>query len=672
MNKKQVNFSIIFLFLLAGCGTLPALLAPEPSPVVMTVDPSTPTPLPSQTPARIIPTATQPPTVTATSIPVATRRSPFPVQLSTPVVDLGFLPIGMVSAPNLQELFKLETRQFRQYTTSPDGQYVLATSAAATYLYIRSANLTITFPQVTGYNLSCHSCLSITADGSRFALLARAAGEWQVQVFDVNGDQLLPVQAISLDVDFASRENPATLALSPDGRYLAYSARSQPVQALNLDSGEQVFSYRNPADQLAFTPDGSRLMVFAGREMLFWDTTTWKNPVNLLAARSNQAWAFSPDGASIALALPNRLQVYDIASLKIIRQIILPADNAREWEIGFNGPHAVRGYAPTDTGYTMVEWNIETGETLRYEEIASPAPGTMEVFWAFSLPGVAPSGVINIPEIRLLRFVSPDTLLVNGGNYACWLRLATGENQCFTDPENTLVTSDGLTFRERLGTNATILEGLQSGQQVLETGTYRIFGVSRMADFVIVDLNNEGTYLYQQNGESPLVSFGGPLRDVAENAQFMIFHTVVRGTSSLTLFDKRNFREAPNLVEYQKTGSSIQKPVAISADGGEVYFLELNRDTGQSALNVVDLEGRISLLARLELPAEPEEMVVSTTGLFVIGLQDGSLFFYDSVSGNTLVQQFAQEPISRMSFSPDGRFLAVASTLRLSVLGILR
>lgn len=673
MKKSTPVLFAIVLLALSSCDVLTATVPVpgQPTAVVMTVDPSTPTPLPSQTPAIIIPTATSPATATATPIPAPTRRSPYPVQLSTPVVDLGFGTISFASVPSLRELIRLETRQARQYTVSPGGEYVLAASASGTALYIRSAGLTFTWPDVTVFDLPCRRCLTITNDGSRFALLARAAGEWQVQVYDVRDGQAILFQALTLQDVFTYQPNTATLALSPDGRLLAYSTRTQPVQVLDLDSGEQVFRHRNVAEQLAFTPDGSKLMSYAGRELLFWDVTTWRNPTRIIAARVDQPWAFSPDGAYLALALPNRIQVYDLATQVVARQINLRTANTREWqEVAFLDAQTLHAYAPGSNGYTVAVWNVTSGETASFEDRTDPAPGSMEAFWAFSLPAVAISGEVDIPLIRQLRYVTPESLAISGGGYACWLRLPTGEKQCFMDDSNAVFSSDGLAFRERIGEKNTVLENWQ-GQLVMETGPYQVYGVNRTADFYIVDVNGEGTYLYAKDRSLPIVSLGGPLRDYAENIQYMAFITLGRGDVAVTLFDKRNYTQAQNVVQYKKTAERILKPVALSVDGGEVYFLESTIRAGEYNLNAISLDGQINLLAKITLPAEPEEMAVSPNGLFVLGLKDGSLFFYDSITGNTTLSQYAQEPISRLAFSPDGRFLAVAGTMRLSVLGIV-
>jgi hypothetical protein len=64
-------------------------------------------------------------------------------------------------------------------------------------------------------------------------------------------------------------EEPTALALSPDGKLLAWAARSTPIRLVDMSNGREVATltgHTGAVQTLAFSPDGARLMSWSGND----------------------------------------------------------------------------------------------------------------------------------------------------------------------------------------------------------------------------------------------------------------------------------------------------------------------------------------------------------------------------------------------------------------------
>jgi photosystem II stability/assembly factor-like uncharacterized protein len=105
---------------------------------------------------------------------------------------------------------------------------------------------------------------------------------------------------------------------------------------------------------------------------------------------------------------------------------------------------------------------------------------------------------------------------------------------------------------------------------------------------------------------------------------------------------------------------------------GTIYYLQNELGLNQTILNSIDPKTmQISEVVRLSLPAAPQTLALSSTNLFAIGQADGAVLIVTSDGGQTWAFQAASSPISGLSFSADGHFLAVASSEGLRVYAIL-
>ena len=122
---------------------------------------------------------------------------------------------------------------------------------------------------------------------------------------------------------------------------------------------------------------------------------------------------------------------------------------------------------------------------------------------------------------------------------------------------------------------------------------------------------------------------------------------------------------------YQKKDNFLYKPIIMTKDG-TIYYLQRDLDKNLTIINVIDPKTHNSTeLTRLSLPAEPEIMTLSSTGLFAIGQKDGSVFVMTQDRAQNNSFQAATSSIGGLSFNPSGNLLAVASEEGVRVFAVL-
>jgi WD40 repeat protein len=624
----------------------------------------------SSTPGAFIPTETatitptRPPRPTITPSPtftlVPTRKSPYPVGLATPLPDIGFPPIVAGNMGGLKVVLSMSNQVLRGYALSGDAQKIFLAASNGLFLFDRQGNQLAHWPVIQLFNLDCETCLASNADGSRFAVVVRVRGTWEAQLYAVEGAQAAPVFSKTLSNDLQNVRNEARVALSPDGKWLAFGVTGGPMELLNIETGEKPITYRDAADTAVFSPDGAIFAIRRGRELLTWNTDTWRNPANLLLPEENTPFAFSPGGKFIALALPTRIRIYDAAALKIEREITVYPLTAslRSWTIAFSDEQTLRGFGVewktgTLAETTTAEWNIISGETLRRETAETDSPDALLSFWGVNFPKtVSPAGV-ELGDYHVLRFTSNETLAVNSLHTACWLKPLTGEVTCQSDPENLVFAADALAYREVRGENTTLLQSWQ-GEPLYEFGPYRVMGLGRRADFALVDVDKITCDLYLAGKKLPAESAPGRFSAFAENSKLIAFSSVEpAGITVITFVNK-----ASGETFIQKRESFALKPLVFD-NLHTLYWLKEDRDRREAILKAVDTSTDTTRdLARLPLPAAPEAIAISSNGMIAVGYQDGTLVIFSPDTLGFVQYQSMPGAVTALAFTPDGRYLA--------------
>jgi len=647
---------LLLVLTLSACDALLDELFPTPGPVVIA---DTSVPGTATATREPLPTRTSTPTLT----PAPTRRSPFPVGVGTPLPDMGFPVIGAGNIQDLKPAFSLSRVRRQAFVVSPDQQFILIASEQGIQVFNRQGGQVAHLPGLRLFDIPCQSCLSVNADASMLALLARAELGWQVQVYNIVNDSPSLYKTFDIEQDFRYAANPAHVALSPHGSLLAYGPGDRPFVVVDLFTGEQLFRSSSAVNSLEFSPAGTLLTARRGRELLVWKTDNLGAGFqNLLLPSENSPIAISTDDTKLALGLSSRLRIYSTERLRIEREFSIRPTYVtdREWQLAFNDETNLRAYGlrweeRTQGGIvTRIEWDTSNPEPQTLEDAETTSQDAQAAFWGILFNDQPlPSG-LEPGDYRSIRFVGSETLLVNGISAACWLRLPTGESTCQRRDGEPLHASDAQALQERRETYNTLL--VDPNENVLfSLDPNPIYWVNRTADIVLVDIKGTTTDLYSRDRTLPAQSVPGMFRSAAENARTLVFLTRQRTELMfMTLVEKDSLRAI-----FQKRETRLFKPLAMALDGG-IYFLREDRDRNQAILkyippgtdNVVDL-------MRIDLQAEPQAMSVSPQNTLAIGMQDGSVAV---VSLDALAYDYfqaLQTPVGALAFSPDGRYLAV-------------
>jgi WD40 repeat protein len=699
MKIGQVLFVCVLIGILAACSgpvvipadlpvTWPAnqnfvISATVPPPATPTVGPGTPlpptwtlTPTPTLTP-----TFTPSPTLTPTSTwtPVPTHKSQFPAAQNTPIVDMGFQEISLENLPKLTAVFEGLESTPRHAAMSRDGQKLFLTSSTGLFVFDRAGTILAHWKNIFTAKIACESCISINRDGSRLAVMTRNAGKWEAQVYDVAGDQATLRMALPVSYNFANASDEASIAISPDGKFLAFGAETAPLRVLDLETKLQLLSYNRRVDGVIFTPDSANLIIHGGKELLFYSTQSWKYPVNnLLLPREDTPYTLSPNSKLLAIALPTKMRIYSIEQIEKLQNIreinVLPLNAlTREWQIAFRDDKTLFGYAirwntnhidaTVDTG----EWDIESGATLRLDTVTNTVPAVLSTFWGAPLTLPIDKGNLEpgAQEFNAFRFGTDWMLLINTPHSSCWFKLDTAEATCAKDPDHILFATDGGVLKQVIEKYNTSLQD-QAGKTIIQVGPRRFVAVNRTGEWALID-TGKGTDLYTKGKKLPQESIEGNLQAFSENAKLIVITTLAKeNTYFVTLIDK-----STGNATFQDKNNFMLKPLLMALNGNTYYF-QRDVEKNQTIIKVVDpTTHETSELTRISLPTEPKAVTLSSTDLFAIGLKDGSVVVMTKDGTQTATFQAATSSISGLSFNPSGHFLAVASEEGIRVFAVL-
>ena len=620
---------------------------------------------------------TLPPTATLTRTPVPTRKPIFPVAPGNPLIDPGFQPIVIDNALRLTPVFVATKTSFRHSTISGDGQKLFVSTSDGTFVFNRQGAILAHWGNINTAAIECESCISTNFDGTWLAIITRNAGTWEAQLYDLQSDQPSLLLSIPLEAEFKGTRNEVSIAISPDDKYLAFRAGSGALRVLDMDTKLQALSYDRPVNGVSFSPDGSRFVIHAGQELLIYQVSDWKIVTNLLLPRDETPYSFSPDDSQLVLALPSILRVYGTNPIKLLREINVPPSNAitRQWQIFFSDDNILNGYAVSWDAYKKNavtengQWNIGSGEQLRFETSSSSTPDALSALWnsPIRLPATENGELEPVSDgYNAFRFISNDILLINSQHAACWLKLMVGETTCFKDPDHVLFASDTNTFKEILENSYTGLSEFRSGKINIQTGPYRVLAINRSGEWALIN-TGKGTDLYTRGKNLSQESVSGVLQGFAENITRIVFTTLEKqNTFTITVVNK-----ATGDAIVQKKDNFLDQPVIMVTDG-TIYYTQRELDRNQTIFNSIDpMSNKTNEITRISLPAEIKALALSTNGLFAAGLQDGSVLFLTKDGTQSVIFQAESNPIQGLSFSLDGRFLAISSPEGVRIFAVL-
>jgi WD40 repeat protein len=384
-NRNILTIVSLFCTFISGAA---CNVATETVPAPQSVQNTTATIPLNESPLPASPSATSPPTATATLVLISSlTASPIaPTPTSAPFVPANLVPISPQNVAELQPVAELAEQGAGVVAFSPDSQRLAA--GLFTSNHIKVWDLTSGRER---FDLDGHadpriiSYLSFSPDGSR---LASAAQGW-----DAQNDSL-----ILWDAE-AGRElqrfSGVLGAISPDWRLAALTQREQEQDVTlvlsELASGEEILTLQAPSDiyGVSFSPDGQRVaakMFHVFQDLFaFWSVDSGRLDLTLY---NWLGFSFSPDRRFIAALVDSgsgsdkgELNIYDAVTFKWIKTLAKDADALWYSYPAFSPDGQILAASVDDQ---VVFWDTQTWKKLA------------------SLPVSGPSGFSFSPDGRIL------------------------------------------------------------------------------------------------------------------------------------------------------------------------------------------------------------------------------------------------------------------------------
>lgn len=315
---NRILFFVFFVFSLVACVAPQAASAPETSTSQTPTVTASPTNTPTQTPTNT-PTQTATPTATATPTPTLVV---LPVTNGTPIPDLAYEVITAENIYNLRQIarYGYPVLLANPYRVTADEQTLVVGTTLGLEFYDAQ-----TQEKQGGFEVEFLRSFDMTPDGRYFLTLAGDT----LTVWTRDGQVVRSFDGLEIGY---SGLNP--VALSPDGALLAVQRKQTDWQ-----EADKVDVYRVASGALLDTVRGNGA-VFAGQYL----ATVFDGSVRLYpVAELGQGWetrlpkqtlpwcapsegvpcelAFSPEGTLVAILRPARVDVYQAADRRLIRQV---------------------------------------------------------------------------------------------------------------------------------------------------------------------------------------------------------------------------------------------------------------------------------------------------------------------------------------------------------------
>jgi WD40 repeat protein len=166
-----------------------------------------------------------------------------------------------------------------------------------------------------------------------------------------------------------SQEDCYSLALSPDGGFLACGGDHGPVLLWDLRTGREptTLGGASQVSAVAFSPHGHVLASSAGRSVKLWDLKTGRERWTLAGHKYTvAALAFSPDGRWLASGSTDNVKLWDVATGRELYTLEGYVDSLTGLAFSPNGRWLALAHPPlSGNGDRSVRlWDVSTGREL--------------------------------------------------------------------------------------------------------------------------------------------------------------------------------------------------------------------------------------------------------------------------------------------------------------------
>lgn len=223
-----------------------------------------------------------------------------------------------------------------------------------------------------------------SADGSMFGVAARS------------GVYLYSMETYAETLALATGSSPGSIVFSPDGRLFAAGMENGDITVWTTTDGKLLHSFRNRekiigAAELAFSPDGKKLVSVSGGWIIHWDMDHMQSikAVQFPFAACCGTIVLSPDGRFLAWVSDEGVVLRDTETGEAVKKILIESDI---YASGAFSPDSRRIAVVSDSGKVEV-WDVDGGEPMRI----------------ITTPRGRPSGLAFSQDGRLLAVGSMDT-----------------------------------------------------------------------------------------------------------------------------------------------------------------------------------------------------------------------------------------------------------------------
>jgi WD40 repeat protein/beta-lactamase regulating signal transducer with metallopeptidase domain len=298
-------------------------------------------------------------------------------------IDGDPLPPGVIA--------RLGTKRFRSYSLPvamsylADGKTLVKLTGGAWYGGLTAAAIEFWDPtsgrllRETPIRSLPPTCGSVSIAGNAIATCRSTLADartWTttIEVFGLETAN----QKMRLELADRPTDHPQ-LALSPDGRTLAFGGRS--LHVIDVATGKEKFDkdiFGDRVRSLAFSSDGTKLAVGGPEDTLIWNLVGDAKPITITVPHERRstrsevaAVAFSPDGKTVAVGCndvgPKGVLLFDTENGQLLRSFAVPG--VTQWyfrTVQFSPDGKLLAADIEDnSGNGVALWDVTTGKLVR-------------------------------------------------------------------------------------------------------------------------------------------------------------------------------------------------------------------------------------------------------------------------------------------------------------------